>query len=198
MPGGLMILPTRTSAEPGLTASRRRTRRRIAEATPLRAPVAAARTSGCSAHQWLLRASAREGRVNQRRPLRVVPAGRPRGSSAHPGAAAPPTAGLPAATAARDPRGRAAAAQRFSHANRRPPTGRWRAAGSGCAPRGVAAMMPALAAHRRGCRGLYRLYLRCQAAPLPRSCHGESLKARRAAWPRGAAGTPPVESRRKV
>lgn len=129
--------------------------------------------------------------MNQRRPLRVVPAGRPRGSSAHPGAAAPPTAGLPAAAAARDPRGRAAAAQRFSHANRRPLTGRWRAAGSGCASRGVAAMMPALAAHRRGCRGLYRLYLRCQAAPLPRSCHGESLKARRAAWRRGAAGTPP-------
>ncbi|KAJ7395793.1 Zinc transporter 9 [Pitangus sulphuratus] len=33
-------------------------------------------------------------------------------------------------------------------------------------------MMPALAAQRRGCRGLYRLYLRCQAAPGPRSCHG--------------------------
>ncbi|RMC14149.1 hypothetical protein DUI87_09239 [Hirundo rustica rustica] len=33
-------------------------------------------------------------------------------------------------------------------------------------------MMPALAAQRRGCRGLYRLYLRCQAAPRPRACHG--------------------------
>ncbi|XP_074678524.1 proton-coupled zinc antiporter SLC30A9, mitochondrial [Strix aluco] len=33
-------------------------------------------------------------------------------------------------------------------------------------------MMPALAAQRRGCRGLYRLYLRCQAAPLSRACHG--------------------------
>ncbi|XP_068259270.1 proton-coupled zinc antiporter SLC30A9, mitochondrial isoform X1 [Nyctibius grandis] len=40
-------------------------------------------------------------------------------------------------------------------------------------------MMPALAAQRRGCRGLYRLYLRCQAAPLPRACHGwqASLKS---------------------
>ncbi|KAM4900171.1 proton-coupled zinc antiporter SLC30A9, mitochondrial isoform 2-T2 [Sylvia borin] len=33
-------------------------------------------------------------------------------------------------------------------------------------------MMPALAAQRRGCRGLYRLYLRCRAAPRPRACHG--------------------------
>ncbi|XP_030305494.1 zinc transporter 9 [Calypte anna] len=41
-------------------------------------------------------------------------------------------------------------------------------------------MMPALAAQRRGCRGLYRLYLRCQAAPLPRACHGwqTSMKSR--------------------
>ncbi|XP_057263507.1 proton-coupled zinc antiporter SLC30A9, mitochondrial isoform X2 [Pezoporus wallicus] len=33
-------------------------------------------------------------------------------------------------------------------------------------------MMPALAAQRRGCRGLYRLYLRCRTVPLPRACHG--------------------------
>lgn len=49
-------------------------------------------------------------------------------------------------------------------------------------------MMPALAAQRRGCRGLYRLYLRCQAAPRPRACHGEScgagplLRAGRGPW----------------
>ncbi|OXB83798.1 UNVERIFIED_CONTAM: hypothetical protein H355_003010 [Colinus virginianus] len=33
-------------------------------------------------------------------------------------------------------------------------------------------MMPALSAPRRGCRSLYRLYVRCQAAPLRRACHG--------------------------
>ncbi|KAI6069971.1 Zinc transporter 9 [Aix galericulata] len=33
-------------------------------------------------------------------------------------------------------------------------------------------MMPALAAQRRGCRSLYGLYLRGQAAPLRRACHG--------------------------
>ncbi|XP_025933315.1 zinc transporter 9 isoform X3 [Apteryx rowi] len=33
-------------------------------------------------------------------------------------------------------------------------------------------MLPALAAQRRGCRSLYRLYVRCQAAPLRHACHG--------------------------
>lgn len=89
----------------------------------------------------------------------------------------PPASGLRAA--ARGQRGRVAAAPGLSDANRSPLAGRCRAAGSGWAP--VAAMMPALAAQRRGCRGLYRLYLRCQAPPLPRACHGESLRARRAA-----------------
>lgn len=84
-----------------------------------------------------------------------------------------PSAGFPA-TAAHRGQPRAARSPGFSHANRRPLAGRWRTAGSGRPPPAVAAMMPALAAQRRGCRGLYRLYLRCQAAPLPRACHGES------------------------
>lgn len=113
---------------------------------------------------------------------------RPRGPFAHPGAEAPPTAGLPATAAA--------AAPGLSDANRRSLAGRCRAAGSGRAPRAVAAMMPALAAQRRGCRGLYRLYLRCQAAPLPRACHGESLGARPAALRRRAAGNPPASAGR--
>lgn len=77
-----------------------------------------------------------------------------------------------------------AAGPGLSDAHRRPFGGRWRAAGSGRAPPEVAAMMPALSAPRRGCRSLYRLYVRCQAAPLRRACHGE-CSASPSVWERG-------------
>ncbi|KAM6361025.1 LOW QUALITY PROTEIN: proton-coupled zinc antiporter SLC30A9, mitochondrial [Alca torda] len=109
--------------------------------------------------------------MSQRQPRGSVPAPRSLRTSGFRGAASrlpPPTGASPGCAAG----AAAAAAPGFSHANRRPLAGGWRAAGSGRPPPAVAAMMPALAAQRRGCRGLYRLYLRCQAAPLPRACHG--------------------------
>lgn len=102
------------------------------------------------------------------------------GLDAHPGAAAPPTAGC----RPRSGGGCRAAGPGLSDAHRRPFGGRWRAAGSGRAPPEVAAMMPALSAPRRGCRSLYRLYVRCQAAPLRRACHGE-CSASPSVWERG-------------
>lgn len=127
-------------------------------------------------------AEGRPGRAlrGSRRRLGAGAAGTPGESAAAPGPAArPPAAASDRAPEEEEKEGKeAAAAAGFSDANRRPLCGRWRAAGSCRAPPEVAAMMPALAAQRRGCRSLYGLYLRGQAAPLRRACHGESRTAR--------------------
>lgn len=119
-------------------------------------------------------AGGRERPVSQRRPPGAPRARRTSGCRGASHRRLPPAVGG----------GCRAAGPGLSDAHRRPFGGRWRAAGSGRAPPEVAAMMPALSAPRRGCRSLYRLYVRCQAAPLRRACHGECL-ASPSVWERG-------------